>query len=1465
MPADEQYGDDAMDSDISMSSDSDNDSDSDGSSDSDIAEQTAENARQPSANGTENMPSGVDAASKKRKSPGTDSPDSEDDDELSTPETHKKARLDDGSDKSSVNNGQVLDKSLLAPEEIDVLLSSTVPSTLIPALPFVHITKELHAVSLSTIEQGQLPPSVQATKLFLASDVQEIKQEFISVKTLGSGTVEEWLKGLEARGQERINEFRKWEKWANTGALKQVQRVTDPYASSNGPNAGVPASAATPARTADQQRTPPAARQERTLQEVAGLKAARRAEIERRASLLSPPLTPNVLRHMVSFQAAIQLITPLDDSTWKLLMPRLLAERSDAEKTENQVSAEIRSMQGQDRPSHIEATLATTKEAKDAVDKEWEEVQAPLRARIVRYVDEIIRNSWDKGKKVKADNCTKFAADALIHIRKRFYAHVAKEAKAAIAAGIQPVVDPPEGPFTQKLTLENMRWIFDTKIKPITFPLRKEVFFCNGCAAKPFGFEGVIQHYAAKHTDKLSLGNIVVHWRAEWPEEPPFNPEGRSKVVFSTLDQAAPPSVSASLPQHPYSSFAPPPSITSTGTLFPPGPGPTPAYGAQPYGEQQYPYQYPGYPPNPSYGPPAQGHPPQSYAPPPGWPPYQNGPAPNGPYPPNPTPPQVGGYQPPMAPGSAPVPPPAATPGPYNYGAAGYPVSAPSGAPAFPATQAPYTVQLDDIVRNSREIWNTIYNVNPIPGSVRAFVTIHHIVKRFRSRFSQTPSLAIFQDGLSNHKDMRPVRNVNSLMCKACKLGLGNAAYVQEDRASFSLPQLVNHFQSKHVETMQKEAPHLPPLDWTVDMIMLPPPDVLAQLPTTVRLEGFKYKLFSEALPEAFGQAPAAPVPSYYGQPPQQQHPQQHPQQPATYQPQPQYPVPAPPPAVEDHPQYYPQQQGPPQTQGQPGVEVQASYQPPNNYSQTPTMNSYLPTTAPAQVPTSAPAYQQQHTPANPMPSTVADNGASRRNDDSNHSSQSQPPHYQAKKPKRKEKKKQAYAWKRQSDSGPGSKKTKDEEPKLPDEEKAREEEMRAMWANDRAATARVLGGPAAAKQNEAATKDQGQPQVAAKPAKAERRETGPPQNDGVRKEEPSLLDALEMHLHQGHRPATQSHQPARSQPGPARVRASDARPAVASEPTRRPAEHHPGPSTTQGNRPLSPLAPYHQRAREEASQPQQRAPDQRPYDQPYPQQPAPSRHAPDEQRYDPRDQPPPGPQYRDAPPPVHRSDEPPYDRAYRPETEVMYERAPPSQEKGLAHDYGPRSSFPEDLLPPPPRGAPTGQLYEIVEYIDEQGSYFVRRPIDRVPQPEPVYYDYPYEPERPRERPPPVGADRGGPDPYAPRPAAEESYSRPPHPRGDEDYGRPPPQQHQAPPPPPQGQYRGDDYAQPGPAAGPRAWDNDYAPPQQYQQRPVERQPEPVARGGYEEEYDPRHPAAPPPGQPAEAPKYQRRQVRYD
>src|SRR6185436_1554540 len=114
------------------------------------------------------------------------------------------------------------------------------------------------------------------------------------------------------------------------------------------------------------------------------------------------------------------------------------------------------------------------------------------------------------------------------------------------------------------------------------------------------------------------------------------------------------------------------------------------------------------------------------------------------------------------------------------------------------------------------------------------------------------PALTMFIHGLSNNKDMRPVRNVNDLMCKACYQGLGNAPFIEKDRMTFSVPQLVNHFQSKHIEPVLSTGQHGPPLNWTTDMVLLPDMSTLSGLRDLVTSGRLNYELASEAIPEAF-------------------------------------------------------------------------------------------------------------------------------------------------------------------------------------------------------------------------------------------------------------------------------------------------------------------------------------------------------------------------------------------------------------------------------------------------------------------------------------------------------------------------------------------------------------------------------------------------------------------------------------
>ncbi|KXX79748.1 hypothetical protein MMYC01_202810 [Madurella mycetomatis] len=738
-------------------------------------------------------------------------------------------------------------------KEVDLLLSGSLPSAVLPALPFIFLTEELHVFSATMLEQGHLPVDQQVTKRFSSSDVEALTEEFLQVKDMGQGTTGEWLKGLAGRGKDMQQDASKWEKWEYSGGVARMCSQLYPgyVRKSSVPTAPelsteLPATLPNPHIPSALRSSLSQPRHERTAEEVAELKAARKAEIERRALLLDPPLTAEVLRHIPSFQAATHIVAALDDNAWELLKPRLLAQRADAETREGEIATQAKAEQGRPEHGHLETTLASTKEARDRVDKDWEEVQAPLRAKIAGFADEVIRDGWGKGKKVTRENCSRFAIDVLVNVRKRFYAEVAKDAAAARAAGENPCTDPPAGPFTQKLTLENMKWIFDTKIRPHTEALRKELFYCSGCEGnyKAFGFEGVIQHYAAKHTNALSVGNVVVHWRAEWPEQSPFSAEVRPAKpsvypygLGNFVGAGPPPPVSYNYP--PAATGAIPPPIHPAGIGYGYGvPAYHDHYQQQPPPLPSQPYQphppVPPFAPQPAYEPP---HP--SYVPPPA--PYQPYPPPAVPYPP-PTVEAAQGYATPQS-------------GQYDYNYGSY---QPNSSGAYASPQAPtyrdlYQTKLEDIARNSREVWRLLGDIKDLPGAVRVFVTIHHLVKRFRSRFYETPPLAMFIDGLSNNKEMRPVRNVNGLVCKACHLGLGNAASVEPDRKYFSLPQLANHFQSKHVEPIQgtQTQSMANPLDWVVDMVLLPNLSAISSI--TLSINETQKSLLTAALPSAVG------------------------------------------------------------------------------------------------------------------------------------------------------------------------------------------------------------------------------------------------------------------------------------------------------------------------------------------------------------------------------------------------------------------------------------------------------------------------------------------------------------------------------------------------------------------------------------------------------------------------------------
>ena len=597
---------------------------------------------------------------------------------------------------------------------------------------------------------------------------------------------------------------------------------------------------------------------------------ARRTEIERRCSELNPPILPSVLVHMPSFQASLHIIKPLDDTAWDMLKPRLLAQRADAEQREQERLASTQVFQ--QHQAARQRLDGHPQRSEKSIEREWEETQTIVRSRIAAYSDEVIRDGWASGTRVTKEFCTRFAAEVLIYVRKRFYAEIAKDDAAARAAGVPPLLDPPNGPFTRKLTLENMRWVYETKIKPHTLQYRKEIFLCNACDTfQWFTFEGLCEHYTSHQTYSLNSDSTMVTWRAEWPEEPFFNPEPhlarRPKVAGSDRPTSSNGATSSGAPKEAY---APPQGILPLQAVSQlPSPSTYPPQVLQAF--QPPPFSDPYNPPLASYV----------------------VPGPYGIYPPTTQPqqyPEAGDavyapfYQ---------HPPPDAYPNPqmpmpqsnvlysqgYHNPAAADPalmqhqLQQQNLAPplAGPQSHIPppvyrteeYKAQLQDLASIARTLWNEIAGAKDIPGSVRVHVILFHLLQRWRENYTQDPPLSMFVDGIQNAKEMRIVRNVNGIACKTC--AKENASkpinpYTVStktsapDRKLYSLPQLVNHFQSAHSEASDGG----PAPDWRTDMVELPDLRKIQSLKDSADMDEHKLRLVIEALPEAF--KPDTPV-----------------------------------------------------------------------------------------------------------------------------------------------------------------------------------------------------------------------------------------------------------------------------------------------------------------------------------------------------------------------------------------------------------------------------------------------------------------------------------------------------------------------------------------------------------------------------------------------------------------------------
>ncbi|EHK40639.1 hypothetical protein TRIATDRAFT_31581 [Trichoderma atroviride IMI 206040] len=317
-------------------------------------------------------------------------------------------------------------------KEVDVLLSTSTPSVLIPGLPMAFLTADLNVVYTQSIKTTQVPTSVPLTRIYWPTQVESLRLEFEDVKRFGPAAAEEWIKGLEARGADAIHKASRWEKWYLAGGVSQM--------------------------------------------------------LIRCSSTPPQPTTRGELK----------------------IMKRAEGKNALAAKASEKHQAN-----------------STAKKGTETALQDEHDAETLVKIRISALADQFIGDHLSEGQSIEQEGHAQFIIGVMAYVRKQYYAEFSKIDSTSSAP---------------KLTLGDMVWIFDHKVKQILADTDQDLFSCRKClnSKKRFGFSAFIHHYLSKHALKhgpkpgkegKKLRNRL---RIDWPEEFPFESSPIQQV--STVD-----------------------------------------------------------------------------------------------------------------------------------------------------------------------------------------------------------------------------------------------------------------------------------------------------------------------------------------------------------------------------------------------------------------------------------------------------------------------------------------------------------------------------------------------------------------------------------------------------------------------------------------------------------------------------------------------------------------------------------------------------------------------------------------------------------------------------------------------------------------------------------------------------------------------------------------------------------------
>ena len=97
-------------------------------------------------------------------------------------------------------------------------------SVLLPGLPYAYFTPDLNFVTSITLRASSPPFGLELTRYYFQAQVDHLKEELVDVAKLGQGAAEEWQKGLDTTGRQKMDDAKRFEHWEATGGLHGLLR-----------------------------------------------------------------------------------------------------------------------------------------------------------------------------------------------------------------------------------------------------------------------------------------------------------------------------------------------------------------------------------------------------------------------------------------------------------------------------------------------------------------------------------------------------------------------------------------------------------------------------------------------------------------------------------------------------------------------------------------------------------------------------------------------------------------------------------------------------------------------------------------------------------------------------------------------------------------------------------------------------------------------------------------------------------------------------------------------------------------------------------------------------------------------------------------------------------------------------------------------------------------------------------------